>query len=80
LLFPVCYFDAEPGRIMLKVNAEQLMSFEKLQDNFIAAKLESFLVISLKTIQKAVRENDNMLYTNEVKRFDSQWKVLRMIG
>jgi hypothetical protein len=65
---------------MLKVNAEQLMSFEKLQDNFIAAKLESFLVISLKTIQKAVRENDNMLYTNEVKRFDSQWKVLRMIG
>jgi hypothetical protein len=65
---------------MLKGNAEQLMSFEKLQDNFIAAKLESFLVISLKTIQKAVRENDNMLYTNEVKRFDSQWKVLRMIG
>jgi hypothetical protein len=65
---------------MLKVNAEQLMSFGKLQDHFIAAKLESFLFISLKTIQKAVRGNDNMLYTNEVKRFDSQWKVLRMIG
>jgi hypothetical protein len=68
LLFPVCYFDAEPGRIMREVNAEQLMSFEKLQDNFIAAKLESFLVISLKTTQKAARGNDNLLYTDEMKK------------
>jgi hypothetical protein len=58
------------------VNEEQLVSFEKLHNYFIAEELESSLVNSLEIIQNAALGNDNLLYSDEVKRFDSQWNAL----
>jgi len=75
-LFPICYCDASKRSSNLEVSDEQLESFGKLHSYFIAEQVDSSLINSLEIIKKAALENDNMIYLNEVKKFDNQWHKL----